>query len=66
MKGITIAAFAAALLLSLTGAFAASKVTAGVGHMCCAKCQAAATSGLAKVADGSDVMLPMLSVQSRM
>ena len=51
MKGITTAAFAAALLLSLTGAFASSKVTAGVGHMCCGKCKAAATSGLAKVAD---------------
>ena len=51
MNGIKTAAFSAALLLCVTGAFAASKVTAGVGHMCCGRCKAVATAGLAKVAD---------------
>jgi hypothetical protein len=39
-------------LLSLAGAsFAAPKITAGVGHMCCGSCRAAAKAGLAKLAD---------------
>lgn len=44
-----------ALLLSVTGAYAASKVTVAVGHMCCGKCRSAATEGLVKVADGISI-----------
>ncbi len=51
MKVLTTGIACAALLASMTATFAAGKVTVGVGHMCCGKCKAAATEGLAKVAD---------------
>jgi hypothetical protein len=51
LKTLKTVVLSAALLVCVTAAFAASKVTTGVGHMCCGKCKAAATQGLAKVAD---------------
>jgi hypothetical protein len=41
-----------AILACCATANASSKVTVAVGHMCCGGCKAAATQGLAKVADG--------------
>ena len=51
MKTLKTFVLSAALLVCVTTAFAASKITTGVGHMCCGKCKAAATQGLSKVAD---------------
>jgi hypothetical protein len=51
LKTLKTVVLSASLLVCVTAAFAASKVTTGVGHMCCGKCKAAATQGLAKVAD---------------
>src|SRR5262249_29629826 len=55
---------ATALLLCGVGAIAQSKVTVGVGHMCCGACKAAATAGLAKVAsdvsvDGKNITMTL-------
>src|SRR5438067_786192 len=55
MKAMKTAILSAALMACAAGAFAASAVTAGVGHMCCGKCKAVATAGLAKVADGVSI-----------
>lgn len=55
MKALMTAVISAAMLLSVTGAFAATKVVVGVGHMCCGKCKSAATEGLVKVADGISI-----------
>src|SRR5437899_938390 len=55
MNTVKIAILSAALMVCAAGVFAASKVTAGVGHMCCGRCKAVATAGLAKVADGVSI-----------
>src|SRR5689334_14031586 len=45
----------AALALCASAVLADTKLTVGVGHMCCGQCKAKATEGLAKVA--SDVTI---------
>ncbi len=55
---------AMALTASLSGVRAETKVTVGVGHMCCASCQTGAKAALAKVAsdvsiDGHDVTMTL-------
>lgn len=55
---------AAALLLSVTSALAETKLTVGVGHMCCGSCKKSATEGLSKVAtnvaiDGKNITMTL-------
>jgi len=52
------------LTACVTGAWAETKITVGVGHMCCAGCQTGAKAALAKVAsnvsiDGTDVTITL-------
>ena len=55
MKTLNSALLSAALLIVASGAFAAARVTVGVGHMCCGRCKSAATEGLSKVADNISI-----------
>lgn len=65
------ACLSAALLIVGTGALAATKVTVGVGHMCCGGCQAAAKSALEKVSsdvaiDGTNVTVTLKEGESNL
>src|SRR5579884_3919090 len=64
VKTFFLSVAAASLLLCSGGVRAETKVTVGVGHMCCAGCQAAAKTALAEVAsdvaiDGTNVTVTL-------
>lgn len=52
---ITVAVLSLVALVSVSSTWAAPPVTVSVGHLCCKPCEIAATTGLAKVADGIKV-----------